>query len=294
MDTLTGSNDYPSNNNARITISKSEILQSNHRPKTLDGKAFADFLQGSSYNLSPEQFALVSNLDPVEVSDREFLRASRTFSDEDFVRAVYLAYLRREPASSNLQFWTTEIKLNNGRRSCLLRSIKNNLDYMANPARKSKNFSLLRLVQKPFNFLSQLISKLIRSLLKIEYFEILAAVNFIHEQNELLLGAWIDQPKTGSKIKKSTYIIAGWVVGKDSQPLTIRLINNEKVIGQVPMTVARPDITKAYCVASKNHTWGFDILLNIKQLSNQGNLELQAVFPDSKIVPIGLIKFRKY
>ena len=293
MDTLTGNNDYPSNHDL-ITPSQSETIQSNKPSKSFDGKAFADFLQGSSYQLSPQLFALVSNLDPIEISDYEFLRAARTFSDEDFVRAVYLAYLRREPTSSNLQFWTTEIKLKNGRRSYLLKWIKNNLDYLANPAKKSKNNSWLKILLKPINLLSQFISKLIRTLLKIEYLEILAAVNFIHEQNEFLLGAWIDQPKTGAKIKKSTYIIAGWVVGKDSQPVTIRLVNNEKVISQVPTTVARPDITKAYCVASKTHTWGFDILLNIKQLSNQGDLELQAIFSDSNILTIGLIKFRKY
>jgi hypothetical protein len=294
MDTLTGNNDYPSNHHDLMTPSQSETIQSNKHYKSFDGKAFADFLQGSSYQLSPQLFALVSNLDPMEISDYEFLRAARTFSDEDFVRAVYLAYLRREPTSSNLQFWTTEIKLKKGRRSYLLKWIKNNLDYLANPAQKSKNYSWLKIILKPINFLSQFVSKLIRTLLKIEYLEILAAVNFIHEQNEFLLGAWIDQPKTGAKIKKSTYIIAGWVVGKDSQPVTIRLVNNEKVISQVPMTVARPDITKTYCVASKTHTWGFDILLNIKQLSNQGNLQLQAIFSDSNIVTIGLIKFRKY
>lgn len=293
MDTLTGNNDYPSNHDL-MTPSQSETLQSKNHFKSFDGKAFAEFIQGSSYKLSPELFALVSNFDPIEVSNYEFLRAARTFSDEDFVRAVYLAYLRREPTSSNLQFWTTEIKLQNGRRSYLLRSIKNNLDYLANPAKKSKNYSLLKILLNPINLLIQFISKLIRTLLKIEYLEILAAVNFIHEQNEFLLGAWIDQPKTGAKIKKSTYIIAGWVVGKDSQPVTIRLVNNEKVISQVPMTVARPDITKAYCVASKTHTWGFDILLNIKQLSNQGDLELQAIVSDSNIVTIGCIKFRKY
>jgi hypothetical protein len=294
MDTLTGHHDSFSNNEI-LTPSESDMIKSKKSPQVIDGKTVADFLQGSCYKLSPEQFALVSNLDPVEVSDREFLQASKQFSDEDFVRAIYQAYFNHEPTTYDLKFWATEIKLHkSGRgRSCLLRALRKNIS-ISRKAHKKKHSFLSKLLAPYFGRLGYCISQIFRKILGLQALEILSAVNLVIEQNESLLAGCLDRPKTGDKIKTSTYIIAGWLVGKDSQPVTIRLIGNKTVISEVPFTIPRPDVTKVYCLVSKTHNWGFNILLNVNQIPEDGDWELQASFADDKLVTIGLIKFRKY
>lgn len=290
MDILTGSNDRPSNN--KSDISQPETIQSNNLHKSLDNKAFADFLQGSSYNLSPEQFALVSNLDPMEVSDREFLQSAQQFSDADFVRAIYKAYINREPGYTELNFWVTEIQLKKGSRIALPIAI-----------RKTVEFTLLSKAvnnKKIFNSLNNLVFKRLFSTIKIvrKYFgvqsvEILISINQVIEQNEFIMAGFIDQPKSGEKIKTSSYTISGWLIWKNTPP-TIRLISNETVINEIPLQVPRPDVTNAYCLESKTHNWGFKILLNIKDLSERGELQLQANFPNHEVVNFGLIKYIKY
>ena len=87
--------------------------------------------------------------------------------------------------------------------------------------------------------------------------------------------------------------IAGWFVPKKSQLVTIRLID-KKVLSEVPLIVPRPDVTSFHCLQSTTHLWGFSIYLDIKDLSDQGELQLQAIFKDSqKIVPIITIKYLK-
>lgn len=292
MDTLTGHHDSLSNNQI-LTPSESEMIKSKNSPQVIDDKTVADFLQGSCYKLSHEQFALVSNLDPVEISDREFLQASKQFSDTDFVRAIYQAYFNHEPTTYDLKFWVTEIKLHKSGRSCLLRPLRRNFSISIKTHKKQPSF-ISKLLAPYFSRLGYFISKILRKILGLQALEILSAVNLVIEQNESLLAGCLDRPKTGDKIKTSTYIIAGWLVGKNSQPVSIRLIGNKTVISEVPFTIPRPDVTKVYCLVSKTHNWGFNILLNVHQLPEYGDWELQALFADRKLVTIGLIKFRKY
>ena len=52
---------------------------------------FDDFYQNklnNFYPISSEQFTLVSNLNPMDVSDQDFLRITEKFNNEEFVRAV--------------------------------------------------------------------------------------------------------------------------------------------------------------------------------------------------------------
>lgn len=291
MDTLTGNNDDPSNHNQMVS-SHSKTIQSKNSSQSFDGKAFAEFIQGSSYKLSHEIFALVSNLDPTEVRDHEFVNAAKQFNDEDFVRAIYKAYLKREPGNSELSFWTTEIKIKKGCRILLPISIRKTVDFtLLSKTRKNQKY-----FDSPYSIILNYLFfgiKKIRKYFGIQSIEILISINQVLEQNEFLMAGFIDGPKTGDKINTSTYMIAGWLIWKNVQP-TIRLISNETVINEVSIQVPRPDVTNAYCLESKTHNWGFNILLNVKDLSERGQLELQANFPNGKVVNFGLIKFIKY
>jgi len=275
-----------------IANSRSGSIKSQKHSQSFDGKDFADFLKGSSYQIDSELFALVSSLDPMEFSDTEFLTAAKQFNDEDFVRAIYQAYLNREPGNSELNFWITEIKLKKGSRIALPIALRKTVHFtlLSQASKKKKIFNA------PNNFFSQhLFSalKIFRKYLGIQSIEIIISINQVIEQNEFIMAGFMDQPKTGDKIKTSTYMIAGWLIWKNYPP-TIRLISNETVINEVPIQVRRPDVTNAYCLESKTHNWGFKILLNIKDLSERGELQLQANFSNHQIVNFGLIQYIKY
>ena len=115
MDTLTGSHDFYEDN---LKPSNSDRYQ------VADQKTVTDFLEGRCYYLNPELFVLVSNLDPREVSDHDFLRAAQKFSDQDFVRAAFLAYFKYEPSFYDFNFWTKEIKIRKGDRSYFLDKLR--------------------------------------------------------------------------------------------------------------------------------------------------------------------------
>ena len=293
MDTLTGSKDYPSNNDIR-TPSQSEIIEPNNSATSADSNNFSQFLLGSFYQLSPEQFALVSNLDPMQISDREFLQAAQQFSDEDFVRGVYKSYLNREPTLSESKYWTTEIKLKKSGRIFIFKQIRDGWEFKQRQSLRKKRLFPTNAISNFLGNFCFLTSRSIRQIIGIQHLEILAAINFILEQNDSILAAWIDQPKTGDKIKNSTYCIAGWIVGKKQQPVTIRLSDREIAIAEAPLTGTRPDVSKVYCLESETHNWGFYIFLKIKQLPARGDLQLQAVFADGSLVPICSIEYRKY
>jgi hypothetical protein len=291
MDPLIGKTDLLFDRNP-IANSRSGRIKSREHSQSLDGKDFADFLRGSSYQIDSELFALVSILDPMEVSDTEFLSAGKQFNDEDFVRAIYKAYLKREPGTSELRFWTTEIKIQKGVRSSFLRKIRNTLEFTLVSATSKTSKKIDSPAKLIFKYLFPAI-KIIRKCCGIQSLEILASIDQVLGQTEFIVGECIDKPKTGDKINTSSYRISGWLIWKNVRP-TIRLISNETVIQEVSIQIPRPDVTKARCIESKTHDWGFNILLNVKELPEQGSLELQANFPNGEVVKFGLINFIKY
>lgn len=291
MDPLIGKTDLFFDRNP-IANSRSGSIKSQKPSQSFDGKDFADFLKGSSYQIDSELFALVSSLDPMEFSDTEFLIAGQQFNDEDFVRAIYKAYLKREPGTSELMFWTTEIKIQKGLRISFLRKIRNTLEFTLVSATSKNSQKIDSPAQLIFKYFFPAI-KIIRKCCGIQSLEILASLNQVLGQTDLIVGECIDQPKTGDKINTSSYMISGWLIWKNVRP-TIRLISNETVIQEVSIQIPRPDVTKASCLESKTHDWGFNILLNVKELPEEGSLELQANFPKGEVVKFGLINFIKY
>jgi hypothetical protein len=261
---------------------------------------FDDFYQNklnNFYPISSEQFTLVSNLNPMDVSDQDFLRITEKFNNEEFVLAAYKAYLKQEVSQQSLKFWTTDIELKRKRIIVLIAlrktdrfqdiySIKNiffsKLFQFENSWILYFCFSLTRLIQKIFFGLNNI--------------KILSIINLIPEPTDEILGTSIDHLKKRDKIKQSKLWIAGWFVLKKSQSVTIRLIDkkDKKVLSEVPLIVPRPDVSSFHCLQSTTHLWGFSIYLDIKDLSDQGELQLQAIFKDSqKILPISRIKYLK-
>jgi hypothetical protein len=308
-DTLTGNNEPKINKNninfndnlARIDTERETSANPSHR--SIYNKSIDCFIESGSnysleyrpYNLNPDTFAMVSNLDPREVSDEEFARASRQFSNEDFVRAAAIAYLRYEPNRSDIGFWIHEVESKKGDRVLLLRQMRNSSKFLWERY-SSWELPMSKIVRKLLRKFFRPVVGFVRKILKIQDFEILTTINLVLEQNKYLIGASIDQPRAGENttVKTSTYYIVGWVLARDIQPTTVRLTCRTKTISEVFISQPRPDVSEAYCFISDTHNWGYIIELDIKELPDEGDLRLKAVFPDGKTVAIGLIKFQKF
>lgn len=304
-DTLTGKNESSESiaNGEHLRIDLDKDGSTNLRYRKVYNKSIDRFIENSRdynledrpYNLSPEIFALVSNLDPREVSDEDFFHASKQFSNDDFVRASAIAYLRYEANQSDLNFWVKEVESKKGDRLLLLRQMRNSSKFLWErySSWESPMSKLIRQILQKFWFP---VLGFVRKMMGIQDFEILTTINLVLERNELLLGASIDQPRAGESvtIKTPTYYIVGWALAKDIQPTTICLTCGTKTISEVFISQSRPDVSQAYCITSDTHDWGYIIELNIKELPERGDLRLKAKFPNGKVTAIGLIKFQKF
>jgi hypothetical protein len=304
-DTLMGKNEsnesIVSDKDLRIDLDEEQSTNLKYRQvynKSIDRfiESSRDYnLEDNPYNLSPEIFTLVSNLDPREVSDEDFFHASKQFSNEDFVRASSVAYLRYEANQSDLNFWVKEVESKKGDRLLLLRQMRNSSKFLWDgySSWESPMSKLIRQILRKFWFP---VLGFARKIMGIQDFEILTTINLVLERNELLLGASIDQPRAGESviIKTPKYYIVGWALARDIQPTTICLTCGTKTISEVFMSQPRPDVSQAYCVTSNTHDWGYMIELDIKGLPERGDLRLKAKFPSGKVTAIGLIKFQKF
>lgn len=102
---------------------------------------------------------------------------------------------------------------------------------------------------------------------------------------------WIDSVKVGDEVYGSHMQVAGWLVGKSSQPVTIKFIVDQTVIAETPVNIPRPDVVKAYFI--KHANCGYNVLLETEKLCGT-ELLLQATFPEGHTAQVGSIWFRKY
>lgn len=165
---------------------------------------FDDFYQNklnNFYPISSEQFTLVSNLNPMDVSDQDFLRITEKFNNEEFVRAAYKAYLKQEVSQQYLKFWTTDIELKRKRIIVLIALRKTD---RFQDIYSIKNIFFSKLFQFENSWILYFCVSLIRLIQKIFFglnnIKILSIINLIPESTDEILGTWIDHPKKEIKL----------------------------------------------------------------------------------------------
>jgi hypothetical protein len=296
MDKLTGLNDNNTNSD-RPNQTETDKIVFNSSNRKVDNNSFLPFLDSNLNNKhkrresSPGLFLLVENLDPTKVSDEDFYQISKQLNNEDFVRAAYLAYLKLAVSRSELDRLIGILEGHKDGRRFILEILRGSSLYM-NRYDRFENLPIIRQVRKLIENFSIYLLRLARKILGIQRMEVLQYVNLIMEQDEFLLGACIDEGRSGCSDNFSIYIVDGWVLPNSSQSCAIRLACDGKFLGEGNLIVHRPDVTREYCLTSNIHNWGYRIPIHIKDLPEGGTIQIQANFGNGSMVAIGLIQFR--
>lgn len=299
MDTLTGAQDNPSQDYVlkEYTIQSLNIKSLSFMEKQEDNRLLKEnkdldkFLEGKIYNLDLEKFAIVCKLNPLEISDTEFLYATQDFSHEDFVKAAYKSYLLREPVNSEVSYWTDDITLKQKRSNCL-HNLRQSSQFFE---KHNNNNALIAKLNIFFNKLCSPFIKLIRKMLGIEYIVINIVGAFVSTGNEFLMGCNIDGPQQGSKVKSDSGLyISGWVLTNNFQSILLRVSLNGDTVNEAFLSLSRPDVSQAFCLVDKHNRWGYEFFFRKEQLPEKGTLEIFAIISTEIIIPIGIIKFYKF
>ena len=114
---------------------------------------------------------------------------------------------------------------------------------------------------------------------------------------ELFHGYHLGLPKQGQEILEvddCPLEIKGWVVGK-SPVVAVEVVSKGKVIQEIPIAVERPDIAAKFSgnLAEERVTnFGFYQKVNLKGITENNELLLQAVFSDASRVPMESLKLK--
>jgi hypothetical protein len=300
MDTLTGTHDPNSNNDLPDRAEPDSIKFSKYSDRKPDSNSFLPFLESNindpknSYReSSPGHFSVVSDLDPTKVSDEDFFQSSKKLNNVDFIHAAIWAYLKRASSASEVGILIGDVEGQKDGRRVLLFRLRNSPQFMGGSYNEVAELPIIKPIRKIVEQLWLYLSRLIRKIIGFERLRVESFTNLVMEQNEFLLGACIDEGRTKHDENPSKYIIDGWVLTKDSQSCTIKINCDNKELAESPLKVLRPDVTKAYCLTSSNHYWGYRMLFDIRELPDRGVIQIQATFPTGMRIAVGSIKFHK-
>jgi hypothetical protein len=87
-------------------------------------------------------------------------------------------------------------------------------------------------------------------------------------------------------------MLKGWVLGKKSKVEVIEIIHNHVVVKQVFVNVPRPDVAEAYSSVRDAEMSGFETIVNIGELLDQGELLIQAVCSNKSCISLKKIQFQ--
>lgn len=143
--------------------------------------------------------------------------------------------------------------------------------------------------------LSKLFRKVETKLLGKATFEIKDITYFCLEDSEHFWGGWLDFPRKGDVFEGYGLYLSGWVIGKKKPGVTMQLLFDENLIGEIAINVPRPDVRNAYTFLQQgSDLFGYAGSVNLEVLPNEGKLRLVCVFTDNSSVPMGLVEYCKY
>ena len=155
-----------------------------------------------------------------------------------------------------------------------------------------------RLVFKLYAPLSKWIKKVVAKIQGKQYAEVVRVVHLCQADTRLFQNGWIDTPQKKDKLYSSVISIGGWVMGKQFQPVAVRLIFNELILAESPLNVPRPDVVKSYFSKHIDFghriNFGYSLLVAAETIPDEADLILEAIFPSGEIAPVALIRFSKY
>ena len=124
-----------------------------------------------------------------------------------------------------------------------------------------------------------------------ERINILQRKSLIKYNKDSLVGGHLGSPKAQVEFTSNLVKIAGWVLGKDSQVLTVQIICNGQIIGETSVQNARPDVAKVYPDLSDAENCGFSTFISLMEMPTQAEILVQAILEDKTCIPLHLIQY---
>lgn len=121
--------------------------------------------------------------------------------------------------------------------------------------------------------------------------QVLSVIRFFENDATLLWGFNIESP-VESLIYEYQIPVSGWVLGKESPVVAVEVIINNTLVQQVFITQPRPDVAHAYSHLPDAEMSGFQTIVNIGELVEQGELLIQAVCSNKSCIPLKKVQFQ--
>lgn len=123
--------------------------------------------------------------------------------------------------------------------------------------------------------------------------EILDVVQLSVEDSELLWGFNIDSPRKHLQSETDKIFVYGWVLGKKSPVVTVKVTSSGTLIQKLPANNLRPDVAKIYANVPSSESCGFSAEVAVSELPEESELVLEAFFSNGNSVPIAAVRFRQ-
>lgn len=103
----------------------------------------------------------------------------------------------------------------------------------------------------------------------------------------------IDAPHFGQEVNSHYIICTGWIIGQNFKPIAIQIIQEDQIIGVIPVSQFRPDVIEAYPHALAVETSGFHGALTITEMSSYLELSMQVIFENGSQALLGRIELAR-
>ncbi|MCF3591006.1 tetratricopeptide repeat protein [Planktothrix agardhii 1029] len=109
---------------------------------------------------------------------------------------------------------------------------------------------------------------------------------------EALWGFNVEQAKQVNTSSTVELMLKGWVLGKKSKVEVIEIIYNHVIVKQVFVNFPRIDVAQAYSHLPDAKMSGFETIVDIGELVEQGELLIQAVCSNKSCIPLKKVQFQ--
>jgi hypothetical protein len=124
-------------------------------------------------------------------------------------------------------------------------------------------------------------------------FTVVSEVEINCDSNFLWTG-YLEYPQINHPVYGSMLFTSGWLISKHAPVVAIRALVQHHVIAEISVNVSRPDVLRTYRSIAETNLFGFQGTLNLKQVSDQDIVQLEAVFADQASASFGYFKISKF
>ena len=110
------------------------------------------------------------------------------------------------------------------------------------------------------------------------------------KEHERLWGWHLEAPSDHAKEDVFALTMSGWVLGRSARIASVRVMDQDNLVAEIPVQVQRPDIVKAFPQAANSERCGFSAPIGVLGLPTEFELVLQAVVEDGTRFHLGSIQ----